>query len=90
MHTVLLSEHPVLIRSIKSKNLILNHCTADRGRHMSHKTIAVSTVIIVSIVTLAALLAESYAVLQSINPVAVLAAAAVVVIGLVWFRKASK
>ncbi|MGA2523125.1 MAG: hypothetical protein ABSF65_03115 [Candidatus Bathyarchaeia archaeon] len=57
---------------------------------MSHKTIAVSTVIIVSIVTLAALLAESYAVLQSINPVAVLAAAAVVVIGLVWFRKASK
>jgi hypothetical protein len=57
---------------------------------MSHKTIAVSTVIIVSIVALAALLAESYAVLQSINPVAVLAAAAVVVIGLVWFRKASK
>jgi len=57
---------------------------------MSHKTIAVSTVIIVSIVTLAALLAESYAVLQSINPVAVLAAATVVVIGLVWFRKASK
>ena len=57
---------------------------------MSHKTIAVSTVIIVSIVTLAALLAESYAVLQSINPVAVLAAATVVVIGLVWFRKASR
>ncbi|HUJ84309.1 MAG TPA: hypothetical protein VLV84_01740 [Candidatus Acidoferrales bacterium] len=57
---------------------------------MSHKTIAVSTVIIVSIVTLAALLAESYAALQSINPVAVLAAATVVVIGLVWFRKASK
>jgi len=57
---------------------------------MSHKTIAVGTVIIVSIVTLAALLAESYAVLQSINPVAVLAAATVVVIGLVWFRKASR
>ena len=57
---------------------------------MSHKTIAVSTIIIVSLVTLAALFAESYAVLQSINPVAVLAAATVVVIGLVWFKKASK
>jgi hypothetical protein len=57
---------------------------------VSHKTIAVSTVIIVSLVTLAALFAESYAALQTINPIAVLAAAAVVVIGLIWFKKASK
>ncbi|MGA3112431.1 MAG: hypothetical protein ABSE15_10465 [Candidatus Bathyarchaeia archaeon] len=57
---------------------------------MSHKTIAVSTVIVVSLVTLSALFAESYTAFQSINPVAVLAAAAVFVIGLVWFKKASK
>ncbi len=57
---------------------------------MSHKTIAVSTIIVVTFVTLTALLTESYAVLQSINPIAVLAAAAVIVIGLAWFKKASK
>jgi hypothetical protein len=57
---------------------------------LSHKIIAVSTVIVVSLVTLGALFAEGYAVLQSINPVAVLAAAAVAVVGLAWFKKASK
>ncbi len=57
---------------------------------MSNKTIAVSTAIVISLVTLAVLLAESYAVLQSINPVAVLAAAAVALVGLVWYKKACK
>ena len=57
---------------------------------MSHKAIAVSTIIVISFVTLTALFAESYAALQSINPIAVIAAAAVIVIGLAWFKKASK
>ena len=57
---------------------------------MSHKAIALSTIIVISLVTLTALFAESYAALQSMDPVAVLAAAAVVVIGLAWFKKANK
>jgi hypothetical protein len=57
---------------------------------VSHKAIALSTIIVISLVTLTALFAESYAALQSMDPVAVLAAAAVVVIGLAWFKKANK
>jgi heme/copper-type cytochrome/quinol oxidase subunit 2 len=58
---------------------------------LSNKTIAVGTVIIaISLITLAALSAEVYATLQSINPVAAAAAVAVAVIGLIWFKKTSK
>jgi hypothetical protein len=41
-------------------------------------------------VTIGTLLAESYTTLQSINPVAVLAATTVAVIGLAWFKKVNK
>ena len=58
---------------------------------MSHKTFAVGTaIIVVSLVTFTVLAAETYTALQTINPVAVIAAATVVVIGLAWFKKASK
>lgn len=58
---------------------------------VSHKTLAVSTVIIVvTLVTLAVFLAETYATLESINPIAAVAAAIVVVAGLVWFKKTNK
>ena len=60
---------------------------------VSHKTIAtVSTgIVLVSLLIMAAISAqETYTALESLNPMAVIAAAAVVVIGLAWFRKASK
>jgi len=58
---------------------------------VSHKTIAVTTaIIIISFATLAMLSAESYFDLQTIDPAAVLAALVVVVLGLVWFRKTLK
>jgi hypothetical protein len=58
---------------------------------VSNKTIAISTVIIaISLATLIALFAETYATLQNINPVAAIAAATVVLIGLVWFKKTAK
>jgi hypothetical protein len=58
---------------------------------VSHKTFAVGTaIIVVSLVTFTVLAAETYTALQTINPVAVIAAATVVVIGLAWFKKASK
>lgn len=59
--------------------------------NLSSKIIALGTVIIViSLVTLAALSAEIYATLQSINPIAALAAVIVAVAGLIWFRKTRK
>jgi len=57
---------------------------------VSNKTIAISTAIVISMVTIGTLLAESYTTLQSINPVAVLAATTVAVIGLAWFKKVNK
>ena len=58
---------------------------------MSNKTIAVGTVIIViSFITIAVLFVETYATLQTFNPVAVLAAITVALIGLVWFKKTIK
>jgi heme/copper-type cytochrome/quinol oxidase subunit 2 len=58
---------------------------------LSNKTIAVSTVIIIiSLVTLAALSAEIYARLQTINPVAAIVAVAVAVVGIIWFKKTTK
>ena len=58
---------------------------------MSHKNFAVGTaIILVSLVAFSVLAAETYTALQSINPIAVIAAATVVVIGLAWFKKANK
>ena len=59
---------------------------------VSHKTVAaVSTgVVLVLLFVLAGLSAEAYTALQSINPIALVAAVAVVIAGLAWFRKASK
>ncbi len=58
---------------------------------VSRKAIAVSTVIIViSLLTLVMLSTETYMNLQTINPAAAIAAAVVVVIGLVWFKKTVK
>ena len=59
---------------------------------MSHKTIAAlsTAIIVVTVLTFTALSAEAYTALQSINPAAVLAAATVVIVGLAWFRKATK
>jgi len=59
---------------------------------LSHKTVAaVSTgVVLVLLFVLASLSAEAYSALQSINPIALIAAVAVVIGGLAWFRKASR
>ena len=58
---------------------------------MSNKTIAVGTVIIViSFTTLAVLSAEIYGILQTIDPIAALAAVTVAVIGIIWFKKTTK
>jgi uncharacterized membrane protein YozB (DUF420 family) len=58
---------------------------------LSHKIIAVSTaVIVISLVTLAALSAETYTILQRINPIAAMAALVVIVAGAAWFRRAGK
>ena len=59
---------------------------------VSHKTVAaVSTgVVLVLLFVLAGLSAEAYTALQSINPIALVAAVCVVIAGLAWFRKASK
>ena len=55
---------------------------------MSHRNLALGTVIIViTLVAFTLLAAETYAALQTINPLAVFAAVVVVVIGLAWFKK---
>jgi len=57
---------------------------------LSNKNIAISAVILVSIITLVSLLAETYMTLQGINPVAVIAATTVAAIGIMWFKKTAK
>jgi len=58
--------------------------------HPSHKVIALSTAIIVILFVSIVTLIQTFTALQNVNPVAVTAAVAVVVIGLVWFKKANK
>jgi len=59
--------------------------------NLTFKILALGTVIvIVSVVTVAAFSAETYAALRSFNPLATLAAVAVGLAGLVWFKKTSK
>ena len=57
---------------------------------MSHKDARSTAIIVISVVTVAMLSAETYLNLQSINLAAAIAAAVVVVIGLVWFKKTVK
>ncbi len=61
---------------------------------MSHKTLAVGGIaVFVSIIVATAVLATSYTALESlqaINPVAALTAITVAIIGMVWFKRASK
>ena len=54
---------------------------------MISKNLAVSAIIIGSIITFSALLEEAYITFHNINPVAIIAALTVIVIGLAWFKK---
>jgi len=56
---------------------------------VSSKNIAISAVIVVSIITFTAILGETYMTLQAINPIAIIAAIMVAIIGIAWFKKAS-
>jgi len=89
---VLLIEQRVLNRSIKSENAIFN-ISINKGLvlNLNNKTVAFGTlIIIISLVALAVLSAEISATLQSVNPVAALAAVVVAVIGLIWFKRTSR
>jgi hypothetical protein len=55
---------------------------------LSNKTFAIGTaIVLVSLITCLALFAESYAIVQSINPIAAIAAITVALIGLAWFKR---
>jgi hypothetical protein len=55
---------------------------------LSHKNWAIGGIVfIVSLVMAIAFLAFFYAALQAINPIAVLTAAIVALIGIAWFKK---
>jgi hypothetical protein len=57
---------------------------------MSHKSLAIGTVLVlVSLLAVVTFLATT-SIMQAINPVAALTALTVALIGIVWFRKASK
>jgi len=57
---------------------------------VSNKALAVNTAIIILLITLAAILTETYTSVQVVNPVAALAAVTVALVGVVWFKKTSK
>jgi len=92
MQCVLLIEQLVLKRSIKSENAVFNTSMNKRlAFNLDNKTVAFGTlIIIISLVALAVLSAEISATLQSVNPVAALAAVVVAVIGLIWFKRTSR
>jgi len=54
---------------------------------MISKNLAVSAIIIGSVITFSALFEEAYITFHNINPVAIIAALTVIVIGLAWFKK---
>jgi hypothetical protein len=54
---------------------------------LSTKNIAIGAVILVSIISFISLLGETYIALQSINPIAIIAAVTVAFIGIIWFKK---
>ena len=54
---------------------------------MSSKNIAISAVIIVSIITFVTLLGEAYMTFQVLNPIAIIAAITVALIRIAWFKK---
>jgi hypothetical protein len=85
---VLLTEHPVLKRSIKSSSPQIQRKQVELA--VSSRKIAVGAVLVVSLVVLAALLMQTYALLQDFNPIAAMAAILVIVIGTVWLVKTAK
>ncbi len=54
---------------------------------MSSKSFAIGAVIVLSIVSCITLLAETYMALQAVNPVAILAAVTVALVGIAWLKK---
>lgn len=60
-------------------------CTGEL--RLSSKNIVINAVIIVSIITFITLLGEAYLTIQSVNPIAVIAAVTVAVAGVAWFKK---
>ena len=57
---------------------------------MSNKNLAIGTLIILVAIITAGLLAETFLTLQGINPIGVLAAAVIAVVGVVWLKKTAK
>jgi hypothetical protein len=77
-------------------NVALNQKTANiynQGcavREMSHKGLAIGTLLIlVSVIAVGTLFVAS-SILQAINPVAAVTALAVALVGFVWFKKTSR
>jgi hypothetical protein len=57
---------------------------------MSNKNLAIGTLIVLVAIITAGLLAETVLTLQGINPIGVLAAAVIAVIGVAWLKKTAK
>jgi hypothetical protein len=57
---------------------------------LSNKNLAVGTLIVLVSFVAVALLAEIYLTLQAVNPIAVLAAVTVALIGIAWLKKTTK
>ena len=56
---------------------------------MSHKNLAIGTVVIFFFLTLTAFLTTSYSAIETINPIAALTAITVAIVGIAWFKKTS-
>jgi len=62
-----------------------------RLKIVSHKNLALgSLAVIVSFIVVIAFLAAFYTALQAINPIAVVTAITVALIGIVWFKKTNR
>ena len=57
---------------------------------MSNRYLAIGTVIVLVAIVMVGFLADAYLMLIGINPIAAIAAIAVAVIGIAWFRKTVK
>ncbi len=67
---------------------ICNRCVRLEG--LSRKNLAIGSIVLVSFLAVAMVVAASYSALQAINPIAALTAVTVAVIGIVWFKKSSR
>jgi hypothetical protein len=84
----LLPEHPVRKLSIKSKPTIYR--TVFGAIEVSNKNLAIGTAIVLVLTVSAGFLIEVYLALESINPMAAIAAIAVALIGIGWLKKTTK